>query len=155
MLFRSDSDRFFDRCPPGDLCSGPAVEVDSDAGLTGLSLLAFQGAGETHTGDGPYAPVVRKALSWLIRTQRSDGDLRENGRIYCHSMATLALCEAWAMTRDERLREPAQKAVDYLARAQHSESGSWRYAPGEFGDTSVFGWAVLALHSAQIGRAHV
>jgi hypothetical protein len=125
------------------------VEVDSDTGLTGLSLLAFLGAGETHTGGGKYAEVVRRALSWLIRMQRADGDLREDGRIYCHSMATLALCEAYAMTRDERLKEPAQKGVDYLARAQHSESGSWRYAPGEYGDTSVFGWAVLCLHSAK------
>src|SRR5690606_5463995 len=36
-----DNDRFFDACPQGDLCSGPAVETGSDTGLTGLSLLAF------------------------------------------------------------------------------------------------------------------
>lgn len=144
-----DSDEFFARCPEGDACSGPAIETGSDTGLTGLALLAFLAAGHTHRESALYRENVDRGLGWLLRTQRSDGDLREMGRIYCHSMATLALCEAYAMTKDESLRPAAAAAVDYLVRAQHAGSGGWRYGPGEYGDTSVFGWAILALRSAK------
>lgn len=160
-----DSDGFWNRCPAGDQCSGPAVETGSDTGLTALSLLAFLGAGHTHVAppadakeksDGAkdanaaHRETVRKGLSWLMLAQAEDGDLRgDGGRIYCHSMATMALTEALAMTKDERIKSSAQRAVDWLARAQHLESGGWRYGPNEYGDTSVFGWALLALHSAK------
>lgn len=144
-----DSDGFFDRCPAGDRCEGPAIEGGSDAGLTGLALLAFLGAGHTHRESEQYREVVRKGLSWLLSMQRPDGDLRYRGRIYCHSMATLSLTEAFAMSGDGRLKEPAQRAIDWLAAAQHPQSGGWRYGPGQFGDTSVYGWAILALRSAQ------
>lgn len=150
-----DSDRFFDACPQGDLCSGPAVETGSDTGLTGLSLLAFLGAGHTHKDSSQYATTVQKALNWLVSQQRSDGDLRGRGRIYCHAMATLALTEAYAMSQDPAMREPAQRAVTWLVMAQHPESGGWRYAPGQYGDTSVYGWCVLAIRSADRAGLHV
>lgn len=146
---RWDSDGFLDRCPEGDICTGVAVEKQSDTGLTGLSLLAFLGAGHTHLRSDQYRETVRRGLSWLLRTQRADGDLQLGGRIYCHAMATIALTEAYAMTKDARLRDPAQRAITWLAQAQHAESGGWRYGPNQFGDTSVFGWAVLALRSAR------
>lgn len=152
---RWDSDGFPARCPDGDICEGIAIETQSDTGLTGLSLLAFLGAGHTHLQSPTYRETVRRGLSWLLRVQRADGDLQFGGRIYCHSMATLALCEAFAMSKDERLREPAQRATTWLARAQHAESGGWRYGPNQFGDTSVFGWAILALKSAQTAGLNV
>ena len=43
----------------------------------------------------------------------------------------------------------AMKAAEYVVAAQDRESGGWRYVPGEYGDTSIFGWQVMALHSAQ------
>jgi hypothetical protein len=138
-----------DRCPANDRCSGAAVEAGSDTGLTALALLAFLGAGHTHQGTSQHAAVVKRGLEWLIEAQRPDGDLRGQERIYCHSMATIALCEAFAITGDERLRAPAQRAVNWLARAQHPQTGGWRYAPGEEGDTSVYGWALMALRSAR------
>jgi hypothetical protein len=52
------------------------------------------------------------------------------------------------MTGDEELRVPAQKAIDFIIKAQHHEGG-WRYSPGEPGDTSVVGWQVMALQSAR------
>lgn len=146
---RWDSDGFDANCPDGDRCDGHAIENQSDSGLTGLALLAFLGAGHTHTKASEYQETVRRGLSWLLRIQRPDGDLQLGGRIYSHSMATLALTEALAMTGDDRLRGPAQRAVTWLAQAQHAESGGWRYGPNQFGDTSVFGWAVLALRSAR------
>jgi hypothetical protein len=146
---RWDSDGFDLRCPASDKCAGHAVERQSDTGLTGLSLLAFLGAGHTHLSKSKYRETVRRGLSWLLRTQQADGDLQYGGRIYSHAMATISITEAFAMTKDERLKGPAQRAILWLASAQHPESGGWRYGPGQFGDTSVYGWAVLALRSAR------
>ena len=64
--------------------------------LTALALLTYLGAGYTHN-DGRYAEVVGKGLDFLIEQQKPDGDLRGRSRVvgmYCHAMATLALCEA-------------------------------------------------------------
>jgi hypothetical protein len=70
--------------------------------------------------------------------------------MYAHGQATIVLCEAYALTRDESLRLPAQKAIDFIVHAQHP-GGGWRYQPGEDGDTSVVGWQIMALQSARAG----
>ena len=74
--------------------------------------------------------------------------------MYAHGQAAIALCEAYALTQDSKLRGPAQLAVDYIVKAQHSRGG-WRYAPGQPGDTSVVGWQLMALRSAQMGYLEV
>jgi hypothetical protein len=147
-----DGDGFHKLCPGGDKCEGVAIENDSDMGISALALLAFLGAGHTHRGQGQYRETVRKGLNWILLEQGDDGHLlgkERLGRIYSHAMATLALTEAYQMTDDERLRPYCQKAVDWLVRAQHPELGGWRYSPRIDSDTSVFGWAVLALASAR------
>lgn len=130
--------------------SEPVSEI-SDVGATGLALLAFLGAGQTHVG-GQYQRQVRKGLDWLIRQEKPDGDLRgnstEKSAMYAQALATIVLCESLAMTGQEVLRGPAQKAVDFIVRAQHA-GGGWRYRPGQPGDTSVLGWQLMALHSAK------
>src|SRR3990172_2809553 len=70
--------------------------------------------------------------------------------LYSHGIATIALCEAYGMTQDPRLREPAQKAVDWIVAAQHPERGGWRYSPGVGSDTSVSGWMLMALKSGEL-----
>jgi hypothetical protein len=68
------------------------------------------------------------------------------------------LCEAFAMTGDEELRIPAQKAIDYIVKAQYNDGG-WRYHPeprrGDRGDTSVVGWQLMALQSARAANLNV
>jgi hypothetical protein len=55
------------------------------------------------------------------------------------------------MTKDEALRGPAQAAVNFIEMAQNPNIGAWRYTPGsDSGDTSVVGWQVMALKSAQM-----
>jgi len=129
--------------------------ANSDLAATGLGVLPFLGAGQTHH-EGQYKQTVGKALDWLIAEQLPNGDLRGSGqgRMYAHGIATLALCEAYALTKDSKLRGPAQKAIDFIVRAQHS-AGGWRYAPGEAGDTSVVGWQLMALRSGQLAKLEV
>ena len=74
--------------------------------------------------------------------------------MYSHGQATQVLCEAYAMTGDEMLREPAQKAVDFIVGAQHVRGG-WKYKPGSLGDTSVTGWQIEALHAAIVAGLEV
>ncbi len=122
-----------------------------DAAATSLALLPFLGASQTHE-HGRYKVTVTRGLKWLIDHQESDGDLRygitSEAGMYAHGQASLVLVEALAMTGDERFREPAQKAIQFIERAQHKHGG-WRYRPGNAGDTSVVGWQLMALQSAR------
>lgn len=122
----------------------------SDVAGTALALLPFLGAGHTHT-EGSYQYEVDRGLVWLIAEQEPNGDLRGEGvgRMYAHGQATIVLCEAFALTGDERLRKPAQKALNFIVRAQHP-AGGWRYSPGDPGDTSVLGWQLMALRSGRM-----
>ncbi|MGI9516612.1 MAG: prenyltransferase/squalene oxidase repeat-containing protein [Pirellulaceae bacterium] len=122
-----------------------------DAAGTSLALLPFLGAGQTHES-GKYKTTVAAGLKWLIEHQRANGDLRygilSEAGMYAHGQASIVLVEALAMTGDERFREPAQKAIDFIEAAQH-KNGGWRYKPGQSGDTSVLGWQLMALQSAR------
>lgn len=127
----------------------------SDTAATGFALLPFLGAGHTHQ-DGQHQEAISRGLKWLVANQKPDGDLfvggTGNSHMYSHGIATIALCEAYAMTRDPVLREPAQKAINFIVAAQHPTSGGWRYTPRQDGDTSVFGWQVMALKSGQMAE---
>jgi hypothetical protein len=127
----------------------------SDTAATALALLPFLGAGETHRA-GVYADTVARGLYWLVDHQKPGGDLRGGGigRMYAHGQCAIVLCEAYALSRDEELREPAQKAIDFIVNAQHKQGG-WRYSPGQPGDTSVVGWQLMALRSAQMAYLNV
>jgi hypothetical protein len=131
-----------------NVSGGAGDRIDADVAITGLSLLAYLGAGYTHA-DGKHKETVLKALDWVIGGQKPDGDLRRGGQMYDQAMATAALCEALSLTGDERLRPPAELAVQFILQAQTPESG-WRYQPREDSDTSVTGWQILAMKSAQI-----
>lgn len=130
--------------------------ADADTGITGLALLAFLANGNTHL-EGPYRDTVRAALEYLLEQQQSTGDLSGRARLYakmyCHSMASLALSEAWAMSGDRGLQEAVQRAVAFTVAAQHPQTGGWRYQPGDRGDMSQFGWQLMALKSAELAGA--
>jgi hypothetical protein len=130
----------------------------ADTGITALAVLAFLGAGHSHQA-GPYADNVARALDYLRRTQGVNGNLGGDAELfahmYCHSMATFAVSEACAMTRDPKLRPLVERAVAYSLAAQHPTDGGWRYRTGDTGDTSQLGWQLMALHSAELAGVAV
>lgn len=129
---------------------------NNDTAGTAFGLLPFLGAGQTHKGGGKnanaYAKNVEKGLKYLILKQSKDGNF--GGTMYSHGLATIAVCEAYGLTSDPALQKPAKLAVNYIVKAQ-SDSGGWRYAPRSGGDTSVVGWQVMALKSAQMAGLDV
>jgi len=125
---------------------------------TAMALLAFQGAGNTPT-EGRHKKVVDRAWKALLAKQFKDGSfditpLPSHHSLYSHAQATYALCELAAMTGDRTFADPARRAVAYAVAAQ-GPNGAWRYGPGEEGDTSVTGWFIMALKSAQIAGLDV
>ncbi|MDB5351482.1 MAG: squalene/oxidosqualene cyclase [Planctomycetota bacterium] len=134
----------------GHKCDSPG-SARSDAAATGLALMAFLGAGHSPTG-GSHSAVARRGVEWLVARQRPDGSLAEPGgsQMYGHALASIALCEAFGLGGDPTLREPATRAVRFIIQAQDPNTGGWRYQPRSGGDTSVFGWQVMALKSAEM-----
>ncbi len=121
---------------------------------TAMALLAFQGAGNTHRA-GKYQRNVARGMEAMLRMQDDDGNFFQEGprnhRLYSQAMASIAICELYGMTKDPKLRAPAQKTVDYAARIQTTALGGWRYDPRLDADTSVTGWFVMALQSGLMG----
>lgn len=143
------------RCT-GNACSCPA-EIKADGAATAMGVLPFLGAGQTHDVPGPYRQCVTNAVYWLMKHQSPNGDLSAGGdfRMYSHALATIALCESYGMTKDSKLAMPAQAAVRFIEMAQNPQTGGWRYEPGDAGDTSVTGWQLMALRSAQLAGLNV
>ena len=144
--------RFATHCT-GNPCTAPGT-ADSDTAATALAVLPFLGAGETHKSKGPYQDAVKQALYFLTRRQAANGDLSAGtgNQMYSHALGTLALCEAYGMTKDQKIGDAAQRAVFFIEAAQNRATGGWRYVPGDptGGDTSVLGWQIMALRSAQL-----
>jgi hypothetical protein len=130
----------------------------SNSAATGLSLLAFLGAGYTHQS-GKHQEVVSRGMKWLVEHQKPDGDLfadeTEFVWFYSHGIASIALCEAYGLTKDPDLKAPAQKALDFIVESQHEEFGGWRYRPQFESDTSVSGWQLMALKSGEMAGLNV
>lgn len=147
----------------GDCTCKTKVESSVDknnTAATAFGILPMLGAGVTpfQAPDYPavlsnYTENVKKGLIYLIRNQKrtkdeNNGDLQ--GGMYAHALGTIALCEAYALTKNDDLKVPAQLAVRYLMTAQHGASGSWGYGRNRLGDTSIVGWVVLAIRSGQL-----
>jgi hypothetical protein len=133
--------------------------LDCPTGATGFALLCFLGAGNT-SKEGAYRSHVTAGLKYLIDHMQ----INDNGAwllgtgqatMYVQGVGTIALCEAYSMSKDPDLRVPAQKAVDFIVKAQDPEGGGWRYRIPQAGDLSVVGWQMMALQSARIAELSV
>jgi hypothetical protein len=138
---------------------------DVDAGITGIALLAFLGAGNSER-IGQYKDNVKRAVAWIISQQEPDGSIGKKykehwhpGYAYHHAICGLALAEAAGMARVPSTNEAAQKAIDYTTekhqRGEGSERFAWRYLPKTDADASVSGWFVMQLKSAKMAGLKV
>ncbi|MDD3468469.1 MAG: terpene cyclase/mutase family protein [Thermoguttaceae bacterium] len=132
---------------------------DYTVGATALGVLPFLAAGITGEEPHQYRDTVRKGIAALAAMQDPKtgqiGDASGSGLIYGHSLATIALCEAFAMTGSGALHDRAQAAIMYLEYAQDPQRGGWRYTPRNDSDTSVTGWALMGLKSGQMAGLSV
>lgn len=180
-------------CPADQPCCPTADRLDDhyDVGLTSLALLAFLGAGISHESkalvvdpvlgvDHRAGEAVKRGLQWLAKRQQSDGSFSDRAFLYNEALATMALAEAYGLTRNRYWKDRAQRAVDFLVRAQKDNpagkgSWGWRYSSREQierahgsgtgdesyaaelrdADTSVTAWAVMALKSADMAGLQV
>ena len=132
--------------------------IASRSGATAMAILPFLGAGQTHM-EGEYKETVRRGLYFLgsqIKMGPNGGDLRgQGGNMYCHGLASICLCEAYALTQDKALMVPAQQSLNFIVYAQDKTGGGWRYSPQTPGDTSAVGWQIMALKSGHLAYLQV
>jgi hypothetical protein len=132
--------------------SGDASEARNAA--TAMALLPFLGAGQTHQ-EGQYKKTIQAGIYYLTTHAKSQGNnglsyFEPEGTMYSHGLASIVLCEAYAMTKDRTLQPYAQGAIRFIEYAQDPSGGGWRYTERMAGDTSVVGWQIMALKSAQM-----
>ncbi|TAH36894.1 MAG: hypothetical protein EYC70_07880 [Planctomycetota bacterium] len=134
--------------PPSD---GPGNAVN-DVGVTGLALLAFLGHGDTMS-TGAYADNLRRGIAWLKSVQQDSGLFGEHvgsATLYNHSIATMAMGEAYFFGRSPILEPVLHQAVRVIVNARNPYL-AWRYQlePNGDNDTSITGWMVFALETAR------
>lgn len=113
--------------------SKPSLNVN---GATGLALLPFLTADGLKWTNGSewsseYKDAVESGLDYLIQHGKTGADFKgvrfhEPGEpFYNHALATLALGEAYVMTRNKAYLEPAQGGLEYILYSQNPDSGVW------------------------------
>jgi hypothetical protein len=86
-------------------CINPGNLKDARNAATGLALLAFLGAGESHV-QGEYQDVVDRGLRFLIASQKRAGETGswheafDKCGNYSHAVATFAVCDALQIAHD-------------------------------------------------------
>jgi hypothetical protein len=143
-----DCDAFEAQCKKNK-CGGVGGPL-YDPGITGLSLLAFLGYGETHKTPR-YGKVVRDGLKYLKSIQDSEGcfgPMTSQHFTYNHGIAALAMAEAYGLTQSPLFKTSAQNGINFIHKAQNPYA-AWRYGiRPQDNDSSVTGWMVMALKSA-------
>jgi len=122
----------------------------NSSGVVGLAALAFMAHGEV-PGRGKYGIHLNKALNYILLGSRGDGLLSHGSgsTMYNHGFATLALAEAYGMSKRKDLLPRLEKAVELIIRSQNTLDG-WRYNPGsQDADITVTGCQIMALRATR------
>ena len=120
--------------------------------LNGLALLTFARSGGMM---GENTLVVDRSVKYLLGRQKESGlfGVESDGMMYNHGIVSVALLEAYAVTRDQMLKPQISKALAFI-RGQQLNTGGWGYVnrPGEIANTPVTLWQLQALIlSAKLG----
>jgi hypothetical protein len=160
-----DAEKYPVNCTETPKCEPGKGHGSSDANvaMTGYAVLCFLGAGYDHKTPNKYKTTVEKGLEYLRSVQTGEGNL--GPRNYEHAVATMALGEAFAMTNDPDLKQPAQKGINVLIARQLKDGKGdaaynglgWDYVEpkAERIDSSVSGWCVMALKSGLAGGLNI
>ena len=141
---------------------------DVRIGKTGLALLAFLGAGHTPRSGAKHATVSERAVDFLL----SQLDVKTwhfgDTSSYGHGIATYALAECYALTKDPVLERPLRGAVEHILanQAQRSDprfKGGWgyyyddgrTYQNDRWPRVSISSWQIMALESARLGGIQI
>ena len=108
--------------------------------MTSLAGLALMSGGSTPV-EGPYAKNVRNAVDFVLASAQDTGLIARPAEasrsMYGHGFGMLFLAEAYGMeqdqTRQKRIREVLEKAIELTGRSQ-SDWGGWLYTPESGGD---------------------
>jgi len=138
-----------------------------DASVTGLAVLSFLGSGYTHTS-GKYKDFIKRGLEYIISCQNESGLVNyekthkhnesclahgaDHGKLprrYNHNIGTLAIVEAYAMTKDKWLASYAQKALDHSRDYREPVYGwSFYLEPTDIGPSAYYIMAMTVGKSA-------
>ena len=117
--------------------------------MTGFALLCYMAHGETPASQ-EFGATVEKAIKYLIGVQGATQKFSANG--YAHGIATYAMCESYAMTKNMAIKDAAEKGLQVIIDGQQQHGGfDYNYAKGERWDTSVSGWQFQAMKAGKMG----
>ena len=140
---------------PDGAWAGPAP-----AAMAGFAVLTFLAHGET-PGRSEFGPAVRKALDYLVAGMHEEGGVARmrgsDGNEYAFLIATYALCEAYAMTRNPNARTAAEAGLRRIVASQ-APTGGWDYQLKRStmrDDLSFGGWALQAVKAGRMAGLEV
>jgi hypothetical protein len=115
----------------------------SSSAATALAVLSYLGAGYDHMTPNKYRTTMVGGVAWL-RQHVITSDLS------AQALTTSALAEAFAMTADPELKEPAHQALTALAERVigRQELEVVIYRRGPLVGPEALGWVALAAKSA-------
>jgi len=122
----------------------------SKPAMTSLALLAFLGYGDSCTTP-EFKDTVEAAIAFLLAAQQADGHFEgRDSHDYTQLIAAHALAEAYALTKNEKLKSAAIKAVVPIVKGQNPSGGfNYNLKPSSRNDTSYMAWCAQALKAAK------
>jgi hypothetical protein len=135
-----------------------AGDKNDRAAATGLALLTFLAVHQTYKApagarEPRYWRNVEFGLTFLTQMCRLNGP--NAGRFECattmigQALATLALVEAYGLTRDTILKPFAQAALNYIQKKQ-APDGGWADTADGASDLVVVGWQLQVIFAARV-----